>query len=150
MRFPCFVDYNTCVLGDVILRHTVFTHRSAILSARQNMLNSCGKNRYKLSVLRSLVDESDKAKKRNHDSGQKNCLRKVAVDRKVIITRKDGTIHWPTLNISVVVSLFLAHQSRRLGMSLYDGTQAGVPASVRVCVRPCVRPCVHTFKHKYL
>ena len=58
--------------------------------------------------MRLLVAESDKAKKRNNDLRQRICPRKGAVDRKVIVMPKDGTIHWSTLNISVMVSLFLS------------------------------------------
>ena len=50
-----------------------------------------------------------------YNSGHKNCLRKGAMYRKVIVMCQDGIIHLSTLNMSVVVSLLfiLTHLAYR-------------------------------------
>ena len=49
----------------------------------------------------------------------------------IAVYEKVGSVSNLTTFIHKIVNDILAHQRRRLGMSLYDGTRAGVRVSVR-------------------
>ena len=121
---------NRCVFHVLRNKTTVFyvTSSFVILWLHTSLqLRQHGKNVQNLLLktatndlfVRLLVVQNDKAKKRYYDSGQKNCLRKGAVDGKVIFIRKELGDHalvyskhfcgskFILINISMCISLLL-------------------------------------------